>query len=572
MKRFCILTLVLLGGSSVLAQQRPPQQVLFDFEDGIDAWVTNVWGGGGTVTLSAAGEPKFGSGALHSDVAGVEQGGNTISPWLPMDADWREYEWAVVSLWFRGDGTPTRASLKVETGEGEEIAQSYSYNLPMDSTDWRRISAPVGAFWNREGVPVNTQKIVRMYIGHTGTHQFEVDQIALEAPQRPVAMTRAGGDELDVTPELLQFSDGRYGLRFDPSPLLPGPASTTAEFALPDGPHEATEQFTGTTAEGEALLIAPASAEGGEATVALTLARGQESASATWTFDAVANRPLPDPTRLSLLPAPKEIELGEGAFVLPDTLDVEGTGTQAEIALRLLPRELRLQGANVSFGVQREGEAASIRLGAGCDAAANALSRLPDLPAGGYLLDVDSRGATIRANDAEGLRNGALTLIQAAESQWALTDEHAIPEMHERSARRPGHVPRFHAQNDAAHEDEHGGPHHPPGDAVRDTPGGRRARRMVARGDQAGLRHTALMGRGAGPAHELAGAHELVDDPLPRHRPGGGWRCPPDLHVTPGRRAHREGYLRGDHRPRGAELLPRGARRDPVEDGVPAGG
>lgn len=428
MKRYAIIWLILLS-ATVACAQRPLRQVLFDFEDGTDAWTTNVWGGGGTVTISPAEGPKFGSGALRSELEAVEKGGNTIAPWLPTDAAWRQYDWGVISLWFRGDGTPTRASLKVQTGEGDQVEQDYSLNLPMDSTEWRRITAPVQAFWNRDRVPMDPRKIVRMYIGLTGDHEFEVDQIALEAPQRPVPLTKTGGDDLDVQPELLQFGDGRYGLRFDPSPLLPGPASATAEFALPGTGHTESAQFTGATADGEALLLSPAAPDSGEATVSLTVARGNDTASATWTFDAVANRPLPDPTRLSLLPAPKEIELGDGGFTLPDTLDIESAGEASELAVSLLPQELGVAGANIGFAVPGDGGPLWVRLAAGCDASPDALSRLPGLPAGGYLLDVGTEGATVRANDAEGLRNGALTLLQAAESHFALTGERAIPEM-----------------------------------------------------------------------------------------------------------------------------------------------
>ena len=53
MKRIAVVV-VLLTLASVASAQRPLQQVLFDFEDGIDAWTTNVWGGGGTVTLSVS--------------------------------------------------------------------------------------------------------------------------------------------------------------------------------------------------------------------------------------------------------------------------------------------------------------------------------------------------------------------------------------------------------------------------------------------------------------------------------------------------------------------------------------
>ncbi|MDY0167271.1 MAG: glycoside hydrolase family 20 zincin-like fold domain-containing protein [Thermoguttaceae bacterium] len=430
MKHVAVVVLSLLCISPAQAE-RPLWQVLFDFEEGIDGWTTNVWGGGGTVTLSDAEQPKFGTAALRSDVAGVEKGGNTISPWLPVDADWRAHDWGAVSLWFKGDGTPTRASLRVHTGEGEKITQSYSFSLPMDSTEWRRISAPVASFWNRHRVPMDTRKIVRIYIGHTGSHHFEVDQIMLEAPQRPVPLTKTGGGDLSFAPELLQFGDGRYALRFDPSPLLPGPAGVKAEYALPAVKHTVGEQVQGATAVGEALLAAPAAQQSGEATLTLKVARGQEAASAAWRFDVVAGRPLPDPTRLSLLPAPKECTLGDGAFPLAGEVSIVGTGEVSQMAVELLAESLAkvVSGTTVGYAAQR-GDCPVVQLGAGCDASDHALARLADLPAGGYLLNVGNRGATVRANDAEGLRNGVLTLLQAWESHFALTGEQAIPEMH----------------------------------------------------------------------------------------------------------------------------------------------
>lgn len=177
-----------------------------------------------------------------------------------MDANWRRHDWGVISLWFKGDRTATRASLRVRTGEDKQITQGYSLNLPMDSTRWRCIRAPVGSFWNRQRVAMDTRKIVRIYIGHRGPHHFEVDQIALEAPQRPVPCTKIDGDELGIVPELLQFDDGRYSLRFDPSPPLPGPASATAEFTLPGVTHTAADRFQRATAGGEVSSAAQADA------------------------------------------------------------------------------------------------------------------------------------------------------------------------------------------------------------------------------------------------------------------------------------------------------------------------
>ena len=97
MKR-TITILLTLSLASLASAQRPLRHVLFDFEDGIEAWTTYVWGGGGTVTLSPAAEPKFGTGALRSEIAEVERGGNTIAPHFDEPDAWREYEWGQISL------------------------------------------------------------------------------------------------------------------------------------------------------------------------------------------------------------------------------------------------------------------------------------------------------------------------------------------------------------------------------------------------------------------------------------------------------------------------------------------
>ncbi|MEA3401950.1 MAG: family 20 glycosylhydrolase, partial [Armatimonadota bacterium] len=306
---------------------------------------------------------------------------------------------------------------------------------PMDSTRWRRISAPVGAFWNRDRVPMDTRRIVRLYIGTSGTHHFEVDQIALEAKQRPVAARPLHAVSPPMTVDAVQFADGRYALRFDPSALMPGPLTATADFDLARSQHRATQKLPGATPQDEVLLAAPAVEAAGDGSVRLTLVRqGETVASGAWDFDLVASRPLPDPTELSLLPAPKEIELGEGAFpLLPGPSPDCTTDAMNSPALRLLTETLAAWGARGEdlHGIPRAaGEPLLLRIGAPEPLDAAAAERLRDLPAQGYVLVTSGAGVAVAANDLGGLRNGVCTLLQAAESHYARTGVLAAPAMH----------------------------------------------------------------------------------------------------------------------------------------------
>lgn len=428
-----LVLVVFLGFSSAARATQPLQQVLFDFEGEAQTWMPNVWGGPGTVVIEPSQAPKFGAGALRSTLKGVARGGNTISPWLPEAAPWRELEWGVVSLWFKGDGSPTKASLKIQTGEGSKVEQDYTFDLPMDSTEWRRFLLPAASFWNRGRVPMDLQRMVRCYVGHRGDHAFEVDQISLEAAHRSVPLFPvrevAGAD---MVPELFQFRDGRHGVRFDPSRLLPGPATVRVEFQFPGAVQVATETLSGDKAQGESYLLAEPAAGGGPSTLRIEVIRQGKAVPAAWSFEAAANRPLPDPTRLSLLPAPKECRLGEAVFPLASGMTVEAAGAGSRMAARMLAEDLGETWPDVTVVdlPSPEGSPLLVRMGAGCDASAGAMERLPQLPAGGYLLDAGPRGATVRARDSEGARNGVLTLSQAVESHWAATGDHAIPELH----------------------------------------------------------------------------------------------------------------------------------------------
>lgn len=431
-----LLVVVLLTLATAAHAERPLTQVLFDFEGGIEGWWGNVYNGPGTCKPSATTDARFGSGALHCEVTGVEGGSNTVCPWFPADVPWRQWEWGVISLWVKGDGTPYQAKLTVTTGlEGDDQQLNYAFSLPLDSTDWRQVRAPVRAFWNRERIPMDTRRIGRLMFGCSGTHSFSIDQIVLEAPQRPVPLVPTGQIEgLDLAPRLLQFVDGRYGLMLDPTPLGADGAVISAEFAVTGG---AGQRFSRPLPPGgpagEALIELPAPEESGQVTLTLTATRNEQTLSrARYSTSLVASRPAPEPTPLQLVPAPKEFSELPGSFPLSDPVvfTVKAGTADARPALNLLRDEIGSWGLTVPAPTTGLAEGLSeISLGAPPPLAQEHAQRVGQLPAEGYLLEASSAGVRIVAQDTRGLVNGACTLLQAVESQWAQQGELTVPGM-----------------------------------------------------------------------------------------------------------------------------------------------
>ncbi|MCD6362066.1 MAG: hypothetical protein J7M38_14510, partial [Armatimonadetes bacterium] len=271
------LALALLSLTACAHAQRPHVQVLFDFEDGIEGWWGNVWGGAGECAPSLSDDAYFGKGALRCEISGVEKGSNVVCPWLAPDADWRQWEWGVISFRVKGDGTPHKARLIVETGlEGTEGHLTYTFSVPLDSTEWRQVRAPVKAFWNREKVPMDTRRIGRLMFGSAGTHTFLIDHIALEAPQRPVPLELEGAvEDLDLAPRMLQFADGDYALVLDPTPLGETGADISGNLTVGRGEgHEFLRKLPAGPPAGEVFIELPAPEQSGPATLSLSATRG----------------------------------------------------------------------------------------------------------------------------------------------------------------------------------------------------------------------------------------------------------------------------------------------------------
>ncbi len=433
-------TAVLIAALSLVVcahAQQPLTQTLFDFEDGIDAWWGNVYGGEGECVPAATDEAKFGSGALHCEVTAVEGGSNTVCPWFPLDASWREWEWGVISFWVKGDGTAYNAKLSVTVGlEDDESPMGYSFSVPLDSTEWRQVRAPVRSFWNRQGVPMDTRGIGRLMFGCSGTHSFDIDHIVLEAPQRPVALQAIGAVEgTDLLPRMVEFTDGRHGLAFDPSVL--GDEGAQASGALtPDGGdgHEFLLEIPAGAPAGDVLIELPPAQASGDAKLTLDVARGGNPlSSAAYSLSLVASKAAIDPTPLQLVPAPKEYTALRSKFSLPKTvaLAVAAGAVDPSPAVNLLCDEMTSWGLvdaqrMVAYKVRAPSE---ISMGEMPPLPPQYAKRVAELPAEGYMLEVTDAGIRIAANDTRGLVNGACTLLQAIESHFAITSELAAPGM-----------------------------------------------------------------------------------------------------------------------------------------------
>ncbi|HUS81611.1 MAG TPA: glycoside hydrolase family 20 zincin-like fold domain-containing protein, partial [Armatimonadota bacterium] len=415
--------------------QRPLTRVLFDFEDGIEGWWGNVYNGAGECTPTATGEAKFGTGAVHCEVVGVEGGSNVVCPWFAPDVEWRQWQWGIISVWVKGDGTPYSAKLSITTGlEDDETHLGYSFNLPLDSTQWRQVRAPVRAFWNREKVPMDTQRIGRVMFGSSGTHSFDIDQIVLEAPQRPVPLEARGlvlG--IDLQPDMLQFEDGRCALMLDPSPLAEGGAVLSGDLSMGDNAQKFMVEIKPGPPAGEALIEFPAPADTGPAKLALTATRGgEELSSAQYGLSMVATEQPVDPTPLQLVPAPKEYTALRSKLPLTEAMPVtvKAGAVDPAPALNLLRDSMKPWGVTLGEPKMALADGLSeIVVGGAEPLPEQFATRVASLPAEGYMLEVTSEGARIAAKDTRGLVNGACTLLQAVGSHWATTGELAAPGM-----------------------------------------------------------------------------------------------------------------------------------------------
>lgn len=441
MRKIAVLMILVYSAAPAWAE-RPLRHVLFDFEGGIEGWWGNVYSGGGACEPRVADEPKFGSGALHCEVQGVEGGSNTVSAWLATDAQWREHEWGMVSFWVRGDGSRYKAKLTIATGfEGDE-QQTYSYPVPLDGTEWRKIEARIGSFWNRYKVPMDVARIGRIMFGCKGTHSFDIDHIVIEAPQRPVPLETIGElSGVDLNPSLAQFQDGRYAFRFDPTALLPELGTVEIVMDLPEGERTVSVNLEDRLARDELAVLwdDPKQDARGEVSLVARRGTGEEASSCRYGFDLVTAQDPPDPTALGLVPAPKQITLGEGSFRVSTDIEVStvlGKNVDLSPAVHLLYDQLKAWLGEwrsppwIGIAGHPEPRWATIIMGSHVPPFSEELTKAQEaLLQGGYILQVTQEGMRLSARDTRGLVNGVCTLLQVIQSHYAQTFELAAPAM-----------------------------------------------------------------------------------------------------------------------------------------------
>ncbi len=174
-----VFSLAVLVPGAAPAQEK--SVVLFDFEQGIEGWWGNPWGGG-KCRAQKADSAKYGAGALHGLYEEVNKGANVVSPILPQDAPWRSQTWNAISFWLKGDGSHGKLSLRLETDQPGSTG--FSAPIPLETTDWTRFEFDLSRFWSREGLTPRLCDLKRVMFSGKATHFFQVDHIALHAPHR----------------------------------------------------------------------------------------------------------------------------------------------------------------------------------------------------------------------------------------------------------------------------------------------------------------------------------------------------------------------------------------------------
>lgn len=423
----CALVAAAVVVATAAHAAEPALVTLFDFEQGVEGWWGNPWGGG-KCAPAAVTPGKFGQGALQATYTDIGQGGNVICPYLPADAAWRGGDYDRICFWLKGDGSASYLHLYLACEEGDN-APTYTVQIPLDSTRWRRFCYKFDTFWTRQNRPFDLRSLRRLYFGTTGTHQVLIDQIALQRPLRPVPLAPAdNGGPAAITPELAASRDGYYFLTFDPGAVLE--PTVTAELTVQwpgRRPQQLRKTFAAQAATEELWLALPGmpDAEGeGRLTLRLTEPSGNLCYSGPFTFRVALAIGALEPTALQLVPRPKQVTYHPGSFRLPLKLQAHVL-SQPDLALpvmRQLQDDLRQWfGCRLQYQPEKlyPGPVAVLVITAPREpplVPQELSERFRELREQGYALQVDERGLLLAARDAAGLRYAATTLLQVLRS------------------------------------------------------------------------------------------------------------------------------------------------------------
>lgn len=440
MKAVAPVVLMVVAAVAAVAQPSPRLVTLFDFESGVAGWLGNPWGGGQCAPAASA-EAKFGQGALRATYTEIKQGGNVISPYFAAEAPWRGGDYDRISLWLKGDGSQEYLNLIVESGDRDK-PQTYTARLPLDSKQWRRFALKFDTFWNRYDVPFELKTMQRLYFGVTGTHEALIDQIALQRPVREVPLEPLdNGGPAALTPKLYADHDNYHYLTFDPHQVLE--PTVTAEITITWPQKPATRllnTFAAQAATAEVWIPLPGMPDAvGEARLSLKLR--EQPGNLCYAGDFKFTTALPGnerpPSALQLVPNPKDLVYHPGKFVIPGRLRarVLSRPEVAMVAVQWLQEEMeKWLGREVTYRPEKlyPNDLAFLVLTrdeGDMPLPSEVQEKLGLLREQGYVLHVGGDRIVLAAKDAAGMRNGAITLLQALRTASPSAEEAQLPQM-----------------------------------------------------------------------------------------------------------------------------------------------
>lgn len=202
---------VIVQGAAVSAGDLAHDVFDFAAANPAEGWYVNIF------RKNAQGEKGVGAvrvvpgrcGGKALEVSSTDAGSyNCVSP-LVADGDWRERRYYAVEVWYKGDGSKNKMSVKLLTESGTDKANGYVATLFLGSTDWRR--EVLTGFWKREGTPpLDLSKLLRLYVAGSGTRTVTIAAISLLAGRRGIYLEP--GDRPEATVPLLSAAptlDGR---------------------------------------------------------------------------------------------------------------------------------------------------------------------------------------------------------------------------------------------------------------------------------------------------------------------------------------------------------------------------
>jgi hypothetical protein len=422
--RTWVLAAILAAASCACAADVAPV-VLFDFESGIEGWTGNPWGGG-KCGPSLAEPGKFGKGALKATYTDIKQGGNVISPYFADDAAWRNGDYDTICLWLKGDGSGSYLSLILESGDRDK-PDTFTGRIPLDSKQWHRVCLKFDTLWNRQGSAFDLKTFQRLYFGVTGTHEVLIDQIALQQPLRRVPLDPVdNGGPAAMTPVLYADREGTHYLTFDPQAVLEPTVTAEITVTWPQKkPIALLKTFAAQAAKEELWLTLPGSPEAeGDGELKLRLAEEAGNLCYTGGFQFPVALPVmpQEPTQLQFTPRPKQVIYHPGSFDLRQPLQAHVLSQEelvTPVARRLQTDLKQWLGVEVELAPVKPYKNDVAFLGITPEFVPPRIpqevqERLPELREQGYVLHVDGQGIILAAKDADGLRNGLITLLQAA--------------------------------------------------------------------------------------------------------------------------------------------------------------